>query len=206
MLCKVLHFISLLRVQRIVLNDMAPASKILAAKRLREKNSKGIAYKDEYYISSKFPDKLFCIACEKTIDHSRPSSLDNHLEGAKHLAAKRLKEKKNLQGRRQLTLNDTNTSAELRTEITQDFIAVCCEADIPMNKASKLVPMFRKHARNGGAIPKNESTLRKHHLPRVYQQHIAEVRRKLEGKKVFVALDETLDERDNSVLNVLVGK
>ena len=46
----------------------------------------------------KFPDKLFCIACEKTIDHPRPSLLDNHLEGAKHLAAKRLKEKNNLHG------------------------------------------------------------------------------------------------------------
>lgn len=28
----------------------------------------------------------------------------------------------------------------------------------------------------------------------------------ISGKKVFIAVDETMDERDNSVLNIIVGK
>ncbi|XP_072035551.1 uncharacterized protein [Amphiura filiformis] len=179
---------------------MPPASKISPAKRLRDGN-----YAEDYYISPNFPSKLFCKSCELTIDHSRKSSLDTHLTSDKHKKAKRLKTERNRAGRRQVTLDDTQSSAELRTTITHDFIAMCTEADIPMNKTTKMIPFLRKHAKNGGAVPAGESTLRKYHLPKVYQTHHAKLLELIYEKKVFIAVDETTDERDNSVLNVIVG-
>ena len=43
---------------------------ISPAKRLRECKK----YEDNIYIYRHFPDKLFCKACEKTVDHSGTSS------------------------------------------------------------------------------------------------------------------------------------
>lgn len=179
---------------------MPAASKVTARARLREGNNA-----QDFYVSEHFQDKLFCKACELTIDHTRPSSLGRHLQTGKHQNAARQKERRNQQGRRQLTINDTTTSAQHRTEITHDLIAMCTMADIPLHKADKMIPFIRKHARNGGAVPK-EVCLRKYHLPQVYNEHITKLRNDINGKKVFIAVDETSDERDNSVLNIIVGK
>ena len=128
------HFIiSIVRLTTTII--MPPCCKVTAAKRLREGKQS-----ENFYISPKFPGKLFCKSCEKTLDHSRKKTLDEHLGTTKHKTAKRFKTERNLQARRQVTLNDTNSAAELRTTITHDFIAVCAEADIPLNKAQKLVP------------------------------------------------------------------
>lgn len=180
---------------------MAPASKIPPSKRLREAK-----YAEDFYISPSFPSKLFCKSCEVTIDHSRKKTLDVHLQSEKHKNAKRAKTQRNQERRRQATIDDTMTSAELRTGIIQDFIAMMTQADIPMNKAPTMIPFIRKHAKNGGAVPGCESTLRKYHLPKVYQQHLTTLRGIVQGKKVFIAVDETTDERDESVLNIVVGE
>ena len=178
---------------------MAPASKMTAKKRLLDPK-----YKAAFYVSPNFPDKLFCKACETTVEHSRPKTMDDHIRTAKHQRTVRMKGEN--QQRRQLTINDSVSSANLRDDITKDLVAMFAEADIPLNKISKVLPFLRKHAKIGGAIPRDESTLRRHHLPVVYQQHISAVREKLRGQKVFVGLDETTDARDKSVMNILAGE
>ena len=101
--------------------------------------------------------ELFCKSCEKTINHSRPESLEKHLVIESHKKAKQAKIDRNQVRRRQATLNDAVSAAQLRSDITQDFIAVCTESGIPLNKAEKLIPFMRKHARNGGVHPKDRS-------------------------------------------------
>lgn len=82
---------------------------------------------------------------------------------------------------------------------------MCTEADIPLHKTDNIIPFLRKHARNRGAVPR-ESNLRKYHLPKVYNEHIYKLRIDTVGKKVFIAVDETSAECNNSVLNIIVGK
>ena len=119
---------------------MPPASKLTAGKHLQEGNNK-----DHFYISPNYANKLFCKSCEKTIDHSRPESLEKHLKTETHKKAKQAKIDRNQQGRRQATLNDAVSAAQLRNDIAQDFIAVCTESRIPLNKAEKLIPFMRKY-------------------------------------------------------------
>ena len=99
---------------------MPPASKISAAKRLQEGN-----WKDDFYISPNFQNKLFCKSREKTLDHSRPEALEKHMTTTAHKRAKQATIDSN-QIRRQATLNDAISAAQLRSNITQDLMAVHC--------------------------------------------------------------------------------
>ena len=175
---------------------MAPASKIKAEKRIKE-NSR---YEDEFYVSD---GVLFCKSCEKSYDHSRKSTLDNHLTSELHQNAKRRKIERDTKKRRQGTINFG--AAQMRTEITHDFIAMLAEADIPVYKSDLMRPFVKKHCKNGGSIP-GGSTLRKYHLPKVYSEHETKLRDMLKGKQLSIAVDETTDDRDESVLNIIVGK
>ncbi|KAK9976412.1 hypothetical protein ABG768_021617 [Culter alburnus] len=91
-------------------------------------------------------------------------------------------------------------SSDSRKEFVEDFVAMCAEADIPLEKMTKLHPFLKQ----GGALPENVSSLRQLHLPRVFEQHIS-VLQKIHGKKYSVVVDETADARDCSVLNIVIG-
>ncbi|XP_036001540.1 uncharacterized protein LOC118565359 [Fundulus heteroclitus] len=82
---------------------------------------------------------------------------------------------------------------------------MCAEADIPLEKMTKLRPFLKKHCKQGGALPENVSSLRQLHLPRVFEQHISSVLKKIRGKKYSVVVDKTTDARDCSVLNIVIG-
>ena len=149
---------------------------------------------------------LLCKFCHnKPIDHKKSSSITRHLQTDKHKQNKKLFEKRRLLQPR-LPAADAPRSADLRDEVVKDWVAVIVEADIPMYRAEKLLPFLRKHLKYGGSIPRDESTLRRHHLPKVFEQHITAVRDIIRHQKVAVVVDETTDRRDNSVLNVVVGK
>uniref|UniRef100_A0A4W5KEB0 Uncharacterized protein n=1 Tax=Hucho hucho TaxID=62062 RepID=A0A4W5KEB0_9TELE len=64
-----------------------------------------------------------------------------------------------------------NQSMPLQTTITSDFVAVCAESDIPLEKLRKPRPFLVKHCKQGGALPENESSLCQTHLPGVFDQH-----------------------------------
>ena len=175
---------------------MAPASKIKAEKRIRESSR----YSEEFYVSD---GVLFCKSCERSYDHSRKSTLDHHLTSEMHKNSKRRKVERETSNRRQATINFGAT--QMRTEITHDFIAMMTESDIPLYKSNSMRPFLKKHCKNGGSIP-GESTLRKYHLPKVYGEHESKLRDLVKDKKLSIAVDETTDERDESVLNIIVGE
>lgn len=149
---------------------------------------------------------LLCKFCHnKPIDHSKSSTISRHLKSDKHKQNKILFEKRRLLQPR-LPAAGAPRPADLRDEVVKDWVAAIVEADIPMYRAGKLLPFLRKHLKYGGAIPRDESTLRCHHMPKVFEQHIRAVRNIIRHEKVAVVVDETTDRRDNSVLNVVVGK
>ena len=100
-------------------------------------------------------DLLYCIACEKSLDHSRQDSLDKHIIGkrtkdrAKKLApnAKRL--------RTMLTTFPVPNPARLANlTLIQDFIMALAAAKIPLNAVNipEIRNFLRTHVKSGGAI------------------------------------------------------
>lgn len=51
----------------------------------------------------------------------------------------------------------------------------------------------------------DESTLRKNYLSQCYDNTIKMIRRKVQGKKIFVSIDETSDVENRYVANVVIG-
>uniref|UniRef100_A0A3Q1EWG6 Uncharacterized protein n=1 Tax=Acanthochromis polyacanthus TaxID=80966 RepID=A0A3Q1EWG6_9TELE len=46
----------------------------------------------------------------------------------------------------------TFKSSDSRKEFIEDFVVMCAEADIPLEKMTKLHPFLLKHCKQGGAI------------------------------------------------------
>ena len=57
-----------------------------------------------------------------------------------------------------------------------------------------------------GTLQENTSSLRQTHLPQVFDQHMQKVLQEIREKKNFVVFDETSDNRDRSVLNIVIGE
>lgn len=180
---------------------MAPASKITAEKRLHA----NLTNKNHYYVPQDNPNLLFCKACETPVDHSRPKSIVDHLTTGKHEKALKRKQTRDLMNRRQGTIEGAISASIVRNDLAQDFVAMMAEADVPIHKTEKIKPFLRKHCRAAGAIPSSDA-LRQYHLPKVYEQHLEKLRADIRDKKVYIAADETTDERGESVLNIIVGR
>lgn len=165
-----------------------------------------LQYPADFRIDPGRPNELWCKFCDHTVNHDRPKTIKEHRDSQKHAANKQRKLAQGDGARVQATLNWMSKSTEERDTITKDFVAICTQVGLPLFTATKFLPFMRKHARQGGAIPNDESTLRRHHLPRVFEGHQRDLRARLKDKKVVVVIDETTDERDKSVLNIIIGK
>ena len=158
-------------------------------------------YPNDYYHSG---NQLFCRVCQHSIDWKRKDTCDDHLKSKNHI--KNHDKRRNHGTPLQTTIPATISSSDSRTEFIEDFVAVCAESDIPLEKLKKLRPFLVKHCKQGGALPQHVSSLRQTHLPRVFEQHMNAVLNKIRGKKFAVVVDETTDARDCSVLNIVIGE
>uniref|UniRef100_A0A8C7JQA3 Uncharacterized protein n=1 Tax=Oncorhynchus kisutch TaxID=8019 RepID=A0A8C7JQA3_ONCKI len=161
-------------------------------------------YPMDYYESG---DKLFCEFCQHTIDWTRKNMCDSLLKSEAHV---KNREKHRVTRNQTIILPECtrpftppiNPHIKQSTESFLDFVAVCAESDIPLEKLRKLWPFLVKHCKQGGELPENESSLRQTHLPRVFNQHMTAVLLKIRGKRFTVVVDETTDTRDCSVLTL----
>lgn len=163
-------------------------------------------YPNDYYVSG---EMLFCKFCQHTVDWKRKNTCDDHLLSKAHMKNKERNRATNVckaNTLMQTSIAGSNKSADLRRQFVEDFVAICAEADIPLEKLEKLRLFMVKHCRQGGALPENVSSLSQIHLPSVFEQHITSVIQKIHGKKFAVVVDETTDARDCSVLNIVIGE
>ena len=162
-------------------------------------------FKGDFYVDG---GQMFCNFCKHRVDWKRRDTVVDHVKSRKHTAAK-LKAKGEPERKKQRTLFSdrlaSSTAAEERAEFQKDFVRMMTTANIPLDKTATMKPFFMKHSKNGGALT-SANNLRDRYLPPVYAEHFAVVKEKLEGKPVLVIIDETTDERDKSVMNVLVGQ
>lgn len=60
----------------------------------------------------------------------------------------------------QVLLDVASKSQDDRRVFMEDFVAMCAEADIPLEKMRKICPLLVKHCKQGGALPENLISLR----------------------------------------------
>ena len=77
------------------------------------------------------------------------------------------------------------------------------EADIPLEKAPKLSEFLRKYCKQGGSLPA-PSHLRSDYLPELFPQYVESIKGAVEGKAIYVLLDETTDACGRCVLGILL--
>uniref|UniRef100_A0A3P8SXZ6 U1-type domain-containing protein n=1 Tax=Amphiprion percula TaxID=161767 RepID=A0A3P8SXZ6_AMPPE len=103
----------------------------------------------------------FCRFCQHSIDWKRENMCSDHIVSKSHV---RNKEKFNNNASKTTSLQtcitaSTFKSSDSRKEFIEDFVAMCAEADIPLEKMTKLRPFLLKHCKQGGALPENVSSL-----------------------------------------------
>uniref|UniRef100_A0A3Q1GAW2 U1-type domain-containing protein n=1 Tax=Acanthochromis polyacanthus TaxID=80966 RepID=A0A3Q1GAW2_9TELE len=130
---------------------------------------------------------LFCKFCQHSIDWKRKNMCSDHIVSKSHV---RNKEKFNNNASKTMSLQTCITassfkSSDSRKELIEDFAAMCAEADIPLEKMTKLRPFLLKHWKQGGAQPENVSSLHQIHLPRVFEHHISSMLKKDLWEKVL---------------------
>nr|XP_055073537.1 CGG triplet repeat-binding protein 1-like [Misgurnus anguillicaudatus] len=184
------------------------AAVISSAKKLRNATLspqfRAEQFPHDFYVTGEL---LFCKFCQHSIDWKRKDTCTDHLLSKTHM---KNKEKHKTASKATTSIQmcitaDAFKSSDARKEFVEDFVAVCTEADIPLEKMTKLRPFLKKHCKQGGALPESVSSLRQLHLPRVFEQHISSVLKKICGKKYSIVVDETTDARDCSVLNIVIG-
>ncbi|XP_074387735.1 CGG triplet repeat-binding protein 1 isoform X1 [Zonotrichia albicollis] len=116
--------------------------------------------------------KLFCTSCNVVLNHVRKSAINDHLKSKTHTKRKAEFEEQNVR-KKQRTLTASlqcNSAAQTeKSSVIQDFVKMCLEANIPLEKADhpSVRAFLSRYVKNGSSIPKSEQ-LRKAYLPDGY--------------------------------------
>ena len=143
---------------------------------------------------------LFCNFCDHSVEWTRKSTVDDHLKSITHTNKKSLHENK--QRRLQQTLTSSFSSFESKKIIIHDLVEAFAIADIPLEKVNSLLGFFKKHCKEGGAIPQ-AATLRQSYVPQVFSVHLESLKTLFYQKPVAIIMDETTDACQRSVVNTL---
>uniref|UniRef100_A0A3Q1FEQ8 U1-type domain-containing protein n=1 Tax=Acanthochromis polyacanthus TaxID=80966 RepID=A0A3Q1FEQ8_9TELE len=118
---------------------------------------------NNFYVSR---EQLFCRFCQYFIDWKHKNMCSDHKVSKSHV---RNKEKLNNNASKTTSLQTRITattfkSSDSRKEFIKDFVAMCAEADFPLEKMTKLHSFLLKHCKQGGVLPENFSSLSHIHL------------------------------------------
>ena len=75
-------------------------------------------------------------------------------------------------------------------------------ADIPLEKVDKLQNWLRENCNERGFILKSD-TLRRDYLPKLFADHVNQLKEYFCGKRVSIIINETTDSKIRSVVNIL---
>jgi hypothetical protein len=144
---------------------------------------------------------MFCLFCQHSVDHIRSDTCKGHTQSKKHQT--NLLKNTNL---KQVTIQTATASKDLRESFVLDFDKMCSIADIPLEKTEKMRGFLTKHCKQGGAVPQ-VSTLRQLYVPKLFKVHIDCLKALFDQAtpSISVIADETTDDRDQSILNILAG-
>jgi hypothetical protein len=144
---------------------------------------------------------LFCNYCDLSVEWKHKSTIDAHCTSKKHLSQQKNFES-NEKKKNQQTLERNLQASKSKKIVIEDLIEAFANADIPLEKINLLLPFFKKHLKEGGAIPQ-ASTLRQIYLPKVFNKHQENLKLFFDSKPISIIMDETSDDCARSVVNTL---
>ncbi|KAE8739559.1 hypothetical protein FOCC_FOCC014942 [Frankliniella occidentalis] len=168
--------------------------------------SRASDYKNEgMYVFEK--TKLMCGYCQKPIDWTRKSVIDNHVDSDKHKGNKerKLAEKNN---KRQVSIAESISNAKKlkqdREEFIKSTVRAFLNANIPLEKLDKTEfrQWLNKYVPGSGDLP-NAQQLREKYIPLLKDDYDDILKSKLKGNKIIVLCDETTNRLGQAVFLVL---
>ena len=172
---------------------------------------------------------LWCLACQKPVQHERKSVVEAHTLTTKHTELKgKLAQKlvsspsgscaeSPVSAKGPLTQGDVKKmmqAKEATFDARDDLAAAFIAAGIPLSKLEhpSIRGFLRKHTKDSGCYPKDDRTWQQC-VPRVTNRHLAAVRDKVadkeadeakrERKKLVISFDEWTDSRGCAMFHVL---
>ncbi|KAE9529788.1 hypothetical protein AGLY_011884 [Aphis glycines] len=141
---------------------------------------------------------IFCKLCEIKINSDKKYNVQQHIGKEKHKEAlKKLEAAKH---------NAVQPFIQqfCKSDFNADLCSTLVAANIPLNKLNN--EHFRSFLSKycNKTIP-NESTLRKGYFDSCYTNTIAKIRDAVNGQKIWVCIDETIDSVRRNVANVIIG-
>lgn len=153
--------------------------------------------------------KLFCSACNTTLDHSRKGTIDKHLQSKSHLAKAQKQADSEQSSKKQTTVagvfQKATSSRDAKNVAQFELVEAFAAANIPLNKLDhpKLRNYLTKNVSNLGQLPQ-ASTLRSSILPKVFEVASQEVHdRVAAASSIVIVADEASDNQDRYVLHIV---
>ena len=180
-----------LKSSRVIRAQLCHASGLTARQRLNCQSNR-----DHFYVEG---DLLFCKVCCITVEHSRQSNLQQHLDTGKHkLAAEKQKTPAKRQKTIETTLPIQNESKFAKTKVILDYVRVLIATNQSLESVNNhfLREFFVSHITNGGALPKSAALYS--YIDDVYSVELNNLKNYFQNEKLIIIFDETSDDLGQS--------
>ncbi|KAJ4439531.1 hypothetical protein ANN_07655 [Periplaneta americana] len=144
---------------------------------------------------------LYCKICEVKVSAEKRFTVDQHVNREKHKRGLQAGERK----KQQMLLGQCTSANSANSMFYEELCQAFVSANIPFHKLNNNVFRDFLQKYTGKSIP-DESTIRKNYIESCYNRTLDAIRAKLDGKKIWVSIDETTDCMGRYVVNVIVGE
>ncbi|KAJ4428403.1 hypothetical protein ANN_24423 [Periplaneta americana] len=144
---------------------------------------------------------LYCNICEVKVSAEKRFTVDQHVNREKHKRGLQAGERK----KQQMLLGQCTSANSANSVFYEELCQAFVSANIPFQKLNNNVFRDFLQKYTGKSNP-NESTIRKNYIESCYNKTIDAIRAKLDGKKIWVSIDETTDCMGRYVVNIIVGE
>ncbi|CAB4382205.1 unnamed protein product [Rhizophagus irregularis] len=136
-----------------------------------------------------------CRFCDHSINFQTKNTITAHIGSKTHIRNKNEKKEQQIKKRQPTIQTILNASETAVNNLVDAFVT----ADIPLEKIDKLQNWLRKNCNEGGFIPKSD-TLRRDYLPKLFEDHVNQLKEYFRGRQVSIIIDETTD---THILNLI---
>lgn len=143
---------------------------------------------------------ILCKLCEVKFSHDKRYSITQHIKTEKHLKSVNLLQNKQCNFQSLFT----NTTILNKDSFSADLCKALVSANIPQKKINNIHFKSFLEKYTTKVIP-DESKIRKNYLHDCYIDAMNKIRSKIEGKKVWLSVDETSDVEGRYVANAVIG-
>ncbi|EXX64439.1 hypothetical protein RirG_142700 [Rhizophagus irregularis DAOM 197198w] len=142
-----------------------------------------------------------CRFCDHSINFQTKNTITAHIGSKTHIRNKNEKKEQQIK-KRQPTIQTILNASEIKKTAVNNLVDAFVTADIPLEKIDKLQNWLCENCNEGGFIPKSD-TLRRDYLPKLFEDHVNQLKEYFRGRQVSIIIDETTDSKARSVVNIL---